>query len=57
MLLCLKHQAGLPLALLYLWRQRDWRSLIVSVLGLVTSLVCFGAWPVRCSQKILSESA
>jgi hypothetical protein len=53
LLLCLKPQAGLLLAVYYLWRQRDWRALSVSTAVIAISFVCFGSWPLPWFQKML----
>lgn len=53
LLLCLKPQAGFVLAMYYLWRQRNWKALVVSAVVIAISFACFGFWLWPWFQKIL----
>jgi len=53
LLLCLKPHIGAPLALVYLWWQRDLRAFVVSGAVVLASLLAYGVWPVVWLQKLI----
>ncbi|MGD8855894.1 MAG: glycosyltransferase family 87 protein [Chloroflexota bacterium] len=55
-LLLLKPHIGAPLAIIYLFWQRDRRALLVSGLFLLLSLTLFGFWPLRWLERMALET-
>lgn len=56
LLLFLKPQTGIPIALVYLIWQRNWRSLVISTSVIVASFAVFGFWPIPWLDKLFSFS-